>query len=178
LGLATVHGIVTQHKGWIEVSSTVGEGSIFRVFLPAGATSTPPTIASSPGSKLRSGRETILLVEDEASLREMLSLCFRRQGYDVLEAGNGVEALKVWQQHAQKIDLLFADMVMPEGISGKELAERFRKEKSRLKIIISSGYSDETWQHGAPTGQGMIFLPKPYQLSALAEAVRECLDDA
>ena len=90
LGLATVHGIVTQHKGWIEVSSTVGAGSIFRVFLPAGATSTPPTIASSPGSKLRSGRETILLVEDEANLREMLSLCLRRQGYEVLEAGNGV----------------------------------------------------------------------------------------
>ena len=69
-------------------------------------------------------------------------------------------------------------MVMPEGISGKELAERFRKEKSRLKIIISSGYSDETWQHGAPTGQGVIFLPKPYQLATLAEAVRECLDGA
>jgi len=178
LGLATVHGIVTQHKGWIEVSSTVGAGSIFRVFLPAGATSTPPTIASSPGSKLRLGRETILLVEDEANLREMLCLCLRRQGYDVLEAGNGVEALQVWQQHAPRIDLLFADMVMPEGISGKDLAERFRKEKSRLKIIISSGYSDETWQHGAPTGQGMIFLPKPYQLATLAEAVRECLDDA
>jgi CheY-like chemotaxis protein len=178
LGLATIHGIVTEHKGWIEVSSTVGAGSIFRVFLPAGATSTPPTIASSPDSKLRLGRETILLVEDEASLREMLSLCLRRQGYEVLEAGNGVEALELWQQNAPKIDLLFADMVMPEGISGRELAERFRKEKSRLKIIISSGYSDETWQDGAPTGQGMIFLPKPFQLATLAEAVRECLDDA
>jgi CheY-like chemotaxis protein len=117
-------------------------------------------------------------VEDEASLREMLSLCLRRHGYNVLESGNGVEALELWRQHAPNIDLLLADMVMPEGITGKELAERLRKEKSRLKVIISSGYSQETWQHGAPTEQGMIFLPKPYQLSTLAEAVRECLDAA
>jgi two-component system cell cycle sensor histidine kinase/response regulator CckA len=136
----------------------------------------PAQTASSPGLELRGGCETVLLVEDEAPVREMVRLCLRSKGYCVLEAANGVEALALWQQQSSQIDLLFTDMRMPEGINGMELAERLKAEKSTLKVIISSGYSLEISQHGAPADRAITFLPKPYPLETLAKAVRKSLD--
>jgi two-component system cell cycle sensor histidine kinase/response regulator CckA len=177
LGLATVYGIVKQHDGWIEVSSEVGKGSTFNVFIPA---SSEPIQAPPPESPVtatvRGGQETILVVEDEPVLRDMAHLILQDCGYHILEAGSGAEALQVWQRHADTIDLVVTDVVMPGGMSGRELALKLLASQPRLKIIFTSGYNvEETntdfFRHG-----GASFLQKPYTRIDLARAVREALD--
>jgi CHASE3 domain sensor protein len=175
LGLATVHGIVAQHDGWVEVESRLGQGTTFRVFLPASARSAVST-TESPKPKPAAGHETILLVEDDPSVRGIIVRALRLLGYRVLEAANGHEAIRLWQEHRERIDLLFSDQVMPEGITGLELAEKLQTEKPSLRTIISSGYSPIMEKLGDKLAQGIAFLPKPYQLSLLGQKVRQSLD--
>ena len=175
LGLATVHGIVGQHKGWVEVESKVGEGTSFCVFLPASANRIVERSPAERAETLR-GKETILLVEDEPSLRLVIGESLRDLGYVIHEAANGQEALEVWQRHHAQIDLLFSDMVMPGGISGQDLAERFREEKQGLKVILSSGYSPETVGQRFQSEATPVLLQKPYRLEELSRTVRDCLD--
>lgn len=177
LGLSTVQGIVAQHKGWVEVKSEVGKGTTFQVFLPA-VPRLPADSAQEPRTfPLRQGNETILLVEDDPRLRLAVARSLRKLGYLVHEAENGQQALRIWQKHGPSIDLLLSDMVMPEGITGLELAERLRALKPNLKAIISSGYSADIVASGLPTKAGVIYLPKPYATEDLADAVRSCLDE-
>jgi two-component system, cell cycle sensor histidine kinase and response regulator CckA len=176
LGLATVHGIVAQHRGWVEVASSLGVGTTFDVYLPAS-----PGASLSPGERddrpmPARGKETVLVVEDEGGVRRMIALTLASQGYRVLEAANGREALRVWQDRGSEVDLLFTDMVMPEGISGLELSERLKELKPRLRVIISSGYSQEVVQAGVPNRPGLLYLPKPYDSRTLATTVRAFLD--
>ena len=177
LGLATVYGIVKQHQGWTDVASTPGQGTTFRVFLPALTDRAPADSAGPPHLPTEKGHETILLVEDEPSVRKLVGICLRRNGYQVLEAAKGTEALDLWQEHRQKVDLLFSDMVMPEGMTGLELAQRLRLEKPDLKVVISSGYNVEMLSQNAPANQRVTYLSKPYQLATLASEVRQCLDE-
>ncbi len=175
LGLSTARGIVSQHQGWIEVESTIGRGSTFRVFLPAAGhpASVRPGVVEQPAA--RGGRETILVVEDAPSVRRLLAQTLRLAGYRVWDAANGLEALQRWQEHEAQIDLLFTDLVMPEGLNGLELARRMRQGKPALKVIISSGYRLET--AGPPAAsEGVLFLSKPYPVGTMLEKVRECLD--
>jgi signal transduction histidine kinase/CheY-like chemotaxis protein/HAMP domain-containing protein len=177
LGLATVYGIVKQHEGWIEVSSEVGKGTTFNVFFPASsdpvkaATSQPSLVAP-----VRGGRETILLVEDEQVLREMAHLILQDCGYQVLDAGCGAEALQVWELNSGRIDLVLSDVVMPGGMSGRELAERLLASRPKLRIIFTSGYNVEETNTDFFRRDGAAFLQKPYTRADLAKAVRECLD--
>jgi signal transduction histidine kinase len=176
LGLATVYGIVKQHEGWIEVMSEVGKGTTFKVFLPksskpAGA-STDTTFHSAP----RWGNEKILLVEDEAALRGLASKLLQKQGYEIVEAGSGVEALEVWEQHEGAFDLLLTDMVMPGGVTGRELAEKLLADKPDLKVIFTSGYSTDMVGKNFVLQEEVNFLPKPYPPKALIQIVRVCLD--
>ena len=176
LGLATVHGIVAQHKGWVEVGSEPGVGTTFRVYLPVLAHSVEEIPQTAPEKFIPRGKETVLLVEDELSVRTLVGKMLRNLGYVVHEAGSGQEAMRVWQVFGQRIDLLFTDMVMPEGMTGLELTEQLQGMKPGLKAVISSGYSAEIVQAGVPTKKGVVYLPKPYDSAVLAQVVRECLD--
>jgi PAS domain S-box-containing protein len=175
LGLATVYGIVKQHEGWIEVSSEAGTGSVFRVYLPVLSDAEPRVAETTTSETSRAGSETILLVEDEAALRRSTMLCLRRLGYSVLEVSNGVEALAIWQQHRQRIALLFTDMIMPQGMTGLELAQRLRRDKAGLPVIITSGYTAEAGDPQTMARQQILFLSKPCKAATLAKAVEECL---
>jgi PAS domain S-box-containing protein len=178
LGLATVYGIVSQHQGWITVESAVGKGSTFAVFFPVAA---EPAAEPAPRTKdepVRGGNEMILLVEDDPAVRISVSLLLRRYGYEVLEANNGAAAVGLWEHRQGQIRLLFTDMVMPEGMTGLDLARKLRITKPDLKVIVSSGYSAELVHHGGEALTGILYLPKPCPPSQLAAAVRRCLDEA
>lgn len=176
LGLATVHGIIAQHKGWVEVESQLDQGTTFRVYLPALAKTIIEAPAGAPAEPLQRGSETILLVEDENEVRRTVGQALRVLGYLVHLAENGQQAMRLWQTHGNQVDLLLTDMVMPEGMTGLELAEQLRQLKPGLKVIISSGYTAEMVRAGVPDKPGLIYLPKPYDLLKLAEVVRKCLD--
>ena len=176
LGLATVHGIVAQHKGWVEVESEVGQGTTFRVFLPA-LEPAPETITHDHSPPLRAPHRgtTILLVEDESTVRHMLAISLRRLGYTPLEAADGRAALKIWETEKANVDLLLTDMVMPEGITGIDLAQRFQGERPELKVIISTGYSSEITQESQPPHINLAYLPKPFDAKTLARVLSSCL---
>ena len=176
LGLATVFGIVKQHQGWIEVDSAIGKGTQFRIFFPVAETHLQAPKVSASDRVTRRGSETILLVEDEPAVRFLARRCLQRDGYRVLEATNGVEALALWREHRQDIGLLFTDMVMPEGMTGLELAEQLMSEKAGVKVILCSGYNLEMARDGASVSKNIAYLPKPYEPTVLSAAVRKCLD--
>jgi PAS domain S-box-containing protein len=176
LGLPTAHGIIKQHHGWIEVASQPDRGSTFVVYLPVKVLPTASATVPSTLPPVVGGRGTLLLVEDEEIVRRPIGLYLRKLGYRVIEAANGNQAFGLWRQHHQEIDLLYTDMVMPEGVSGLELAEKLRGEKPQLKVIISSGYSTEISMQGVPADAGYVYLPKPSPSAAIAAAIRECLD--
>jgi PAS domain S-box-containing protein len=176
LGLATVYGIVHQHQGWLEVESTVGAGSTFRVFLPQVPLHEGHCVEKHLAS-LPPGTETILAVEDEPGLLKLVGVVLRQCGYRVLEARDGVEALRLWEETDKRPDLLLTDMVMPRGISGLELIKRLRHSQPSLKAILSTGYSLALIRNGAQSPPGVRILTKPYPPADLAAAVREVLDE-
>jgi PAS domain S-box-containing protein len=176
LGLATVYGIVKQHRGWVEVESAPGQGTTFRVYWPCATNPDPSATATPEAIRPAGGTETILLVEDEASVRAVTGSFLRRQGYRVLEAADGQAALQQWEQHQNEIQLLFTDMLMPGGLTGKDLAALLLKKRPGLKIIITSGYSAMDLNQNEMAEQNIQFVPKPCEPDRLKVMVRECLD--
>jgi signal transduction histidine kinase len=175
MGLATVYGIVKQHQGWVEVESAVNVGTAFRVYLPARPAAASG--ASAPAHPpLPRGSETILVVEDDEPLRKLSVMTLQRLGYRVFEASTGAAALRQWNDYEGAIALLLTDMVMPEGINGLDLAQRLRILKPDLKVIVSTGYSQEMARLSASKERDLTFLGKPYEMRLLAITVRECLD--
>jgi two-component system, cell cycle sensor histidine kinase and response regulator CckA len=175
LGLATVYGIVIQHNGWIETEGEAGMGTTIRVFLPASPQS---AIDKSPNkiSSVLHGHETILLVEDDPFLKHKIGQGLRSLEYNVIEASNGHQALQKWQEYREQIDMLFSDMVMPGGMTGLELAQHLKNFKSNLKVIITSGYSEETTSDYGKPMEGIMFLQKPYTIRIISKAIRDCFD--
>jgi two-component system, cell cycle sensor histidine kinase and response regulator CckA len=178
LGLATVYGIVKQHQGWITVESKPGAGSQFTLFFPSAGKETDTAVAPPSEFPLAAARReaTILVAEDEPALRELVVSILELCGYHVYQAATGVEAVKVWRQHKEEIDLLLTDMVMPQGMTGRQLAEQLQAENPKLKVIYTSGYTPGISGKDIAMLEGFNFLPKPYPPGRLAKLVRECLD--
>jgi two-component system, cell cycle sensor histidine kinase and response regulator CckA len=204
LGLSTVYGIVKQTGGFIYPDSEPGKGTTFRIFLPRhvaeaateslgvapGTTelrslpqaASPPSspampaapVAPTPPAADLTGQGTILLVEDEEGLRALNARGLISRGYAVLEAGNGVEAMDVFQQNGARVDLVVSDVVMPE-MDGPTLLKELRKRNPALKIIFVSGYAEEAFAKSLPHGEQFSFLPKPFTLKQLVGAVKETL---
>lgn len=176
LGLAAVDGIVHQHQGLVTVNSVVGEGSTFRVYLPWSEHVLAPNVAKLTVVPRHRGTETLLVVEDEEILRNSTGIILERQGYRVLLAANGQEALRIWTDRQDEIALIISDMVMPGGLSGLDLAAKLHSIRPSVKLILTSGYSEEILQHEAQSPPTYTFLAKPFWPQVLLDTVRRLLD--
>ena len=177
MGLATVYGIVKQHDGWIEVESETGQGSTFKIYLPVceEEVELEPSAASLSSGPAGAGR-TVLVVEDDPSVRCLVKDILEHHDYRVIEAADGEEALALAHQHRNEIALLLTDMVMPRGVTGRELAERLLAEQPELKVIYTSGYSPDLFDGSLILEEGVNYLPKPYNSSMLAGILRSALE--
>jgi PAS domain S-box-containing protein len=177
LGLATVYGIVKQAGGHIWLYSEVGEGTTFKIYLPRATETAEVDAAPIPSEVSVRGTETVLVAEDEATVRALTTDALRGLGYHVLEAADGAAALRIHQEYAGDIALLLTDVVMPQ-MGGKELAERLLAARPTLKVLFVSGYTENTIMHHGVLEPGIAFLPKPFTPSALSLKVREVLNTA
>ena len=175
LGLATVYGIVKQHNGWVDVQSAVNKGATFRIFLPACTENSQPEDPSpTPKTTAKKGTECVLVVEDEDHIRTLTGAVLRKNGYCVLEAASGKEALAVFQGHSSEIDLLFTDIMMPGSLLGDELAARLRATKPSLAVLFTSGYTPAV--NKTEFRDDGTFLTKPFTPAQMLATVRQCLD--
>jgi len=176
LGLSTCYGIIKQSGGHIGVYSELGRGSVFKIYLPQTEQLVKSPVPGRTSSELPHGTETILLVEDDPDLREMVAALLKRLGYTVLVAANGIEALNIKQQRkVGYIDLLFTDVVMPH-MGGKELSERILASSPHTRILFTSAYTANAIVHQNGLNDGVALLQKPFTPSALAHKLREVFD--
>jgi CheY-like chemotaxis protein len=177
LGLSTVHGIVQQHGGFLHIESTLGKGTTVRVFLPRAseaALESPP--ASSAAGPALGGRETILLAEDEASLRSLVTRTLRELGYRVIVAEDGEQAVKEFERMAREIDLALLDVVLPR-LDARQVYERIRAVRPEVKVLFTTGYAPASTRMAELLVTGEVpLLEKPFTTMALATSVRHAID--
>jgi two-component system, cell cycle sensor histidine kinase and response regulator CckA len=176
LGLATIYGVIKQSGGSIEVYSEPGEGTTFKIYLPA-IEEIPQQLdlEKKPVSSLSKGDETILLVEDESIVRELAAKMLKRINYNILYASNGDEALEIAQNYSGVIHLMITDVVMP-GMNGRQLAERLLRMRPNIKVLFTSGYTENAIAHHGIIEKGLSFIGKPYSSRDLANKIRRLLD--
>jgi CheY-like chemotaxis protein len=176
LGLATCYGIVKQHGGNIWVYSEIGQGTTFKIYLPHVDAPTAAVPVQVPAQAIPGGKETVLVVEDETAVRELVTRVLRAQGYLVLEAINGAEAIRIAEAHAPAaINLLLTDVVMPE-LGGQAAAAQISARNPSIKVLFISGYTDSAIVHHGRLKEGVAFLHKPFTPAVLTRRVREVLD--
>jgi CheY-like chemotaxis protein len=182
LGLSTVHGIVQQSGGFITVESKPGQGAVFHIWLPqvsasedepATAGATAVTLTKTDPASLTT--RTILVVEDEASVRQLVKRILARAGYTLCLASDGTEALELSQTHPEPIDLLLTDMILPGDLNGYQLAQQLLAQRPGLKVIYTSGYTDRAIIQDQVIAAGLTFLQKPFPPQLLLETVRRTL---
>lgn len=175
LGLPTAKDIAKRHDGWIDVDTAVGKGTTFRLCLPITRAEAQAPSDLDAHREIKDGKGTILLVEDEANVREFAAAVLQQDGYTIFQAKSGDSALEVWRWHSGKIDLLLTDVVLPGDLSGPKLGERLRSEKAGLKVILTTGYSRETVDSQSDAAKPQFILNKPYSPKSLLQAVNEML---
>jgi two-component system, cell cycle sensor histidine kinase and response regulator CckA len=175
LGLATVYGIVKQSGGYIYVHSEPGQGTTFKIYLPVVEGETVQVQKEQTASDDLTGSETILIVEDEDALRNLARRILELQGYKILDAENGIEALKVSEEYEGQIHLMLTDVVMPK-MGGRELKERLHPVRPEMKVVYMSGYPDEAIVHHGVLKPGIEFLHKPLRSESFKRKIREVLD--
>jgi two-component system cell cycle sensor histidine kinase/response regulator CckA len=175
LGLSTVYGIVEQSGGHIAVESAPGQGSTFTIFLPSHAGAALAEAGEPDPRALPRGHETLLLVEDEASVRSSARRLLERHGYTVIEARHGAEALRIMEEAGRQVDLVLTDLVMPE-MGGREMVERLRARHPGIKVLFMSGYSERAVAQGGVMPPGTGFMEKPFTVEQLTRRTREILD--
>ncbi|HEY4989777.1 MAG TPA: response regulator [Opitutaceae bacterium] len=173
LGLATVKDIVTGHDGWIDVETELGVGTAFHIYLPLTRAEVPADPEPDSTRESKTGKGTILLVEDETNVREFAAAVLQQDGYILLQAKSGESALEVWKWHSARIDLLLTDVVLPGEYSGPQLGTLFQGEKPSLKLILTTGYSRDAV--ASIEGKTFFVLSKPYTPRTLLQAVHEVL---
>jgi len=177
LGLATVFGVVKQSGGSIYVYSEEGAGTTFKIYLPAAQAEHAPAPAPAVEPAIARGTETIMVVEDDESVRELVRLILEGNGYRVHAVGDPADAARVCREVPSGVDLLLTDVVMPQ-ISGRELAERLAEDNPGLRVLFMSGYSDEAvYRHGVLSPDA-AFIEKPFTERTLTRKVREVLDQS
>ena len=176
LGLSTVYGIVSQAGGWIDVQSSPGAGSRFEIWLPATDDEAEDVAAPLPVAGSGGGKETLLIVEDQADVRRMALSILKANGYRLLEAENAEQALRLSAGFEGGIDLLITDVIMP-GLNGRELADRLSEQRPGLKVLYTSGYAADVIALQGPLEPGMAYLPKPFGAARLVAKVREVLGE-
>jgi CheY-like chemotaxis protein len=168
--------VVKQSDGYIWVYSEPGQGTTFKIYLPLATDAVEASKSTPSGPASVNGSETILLVEDEESVRSLVRDFLLSNGHTVLEAGDGPDAIRIAETHQGPIDLLISDVIMPQT-SGRELSVEIKKRLPNLKVLFISGYTDDSVvRHGIIEGE-VAFLQKPFTMKALASKVREVLDD-
>ena len=175
LGLSTVYGIVQQSGGHVTVDSTPGHGATFTVYLPRHEGGSAAPVAGLDRRTLPGGRETLLLVEDEAAVRSSARRLLERYGYTVLEARHGADALRIAEEMGTEVDLVLTDLVMPE-MGGRELVERLRARRPTLKVLYMSGYTEKAIASGGVMPSHTGFVEKPFTVEQLLRRLREILD--
>lgn len=177
LGLASVYGIIKQHQGHISVDSKPGRGTVFRIYLPQYAGPVPPREIAPPSPQPVAGRHTVLVVEDDQPLREVMVQALSRFGYQVLSAADPDEALELGRRHPEPIHLLLTDVVLPR-MNGSELAGHLLSHHPELKVLFMSGYTPNVIVHKGVLDQTVAFLPKPFRLKELLDKIREILEQS
>jgi CheY-like chemotaxis protein len=173
LGLSTVYGIVAQSGGHIALESVAGTGTTFRVYLPEISRTASDEFKLEVAAERAGGTETILLVEDELGIRKLIRKALERQGYTVLEAATGEQAVAMAKRHTGSIDLLLSDIVMP-GMTGVDVAQHLVADRPQLKVMHISGFAVAA--HVGKLSPNVSFLQKPFTVDALSRQVRQCLD--
>jgi CheY-like chemotaxis protein len=176
LGLSTVYGIIKQSGGYVLVQSEPGQGTTFRIYLPRVEDALEPVGTLGTSSSQNGGSETVLLVEDEESVRQLVRETLESKGYKVLEADNGEAALRIVSNYSDKIDMLITDVVMP-GMSGRELSARLCASRPQTKVLYLSGYTEDAIGHEGVVDPDTAFLQKPFTLQMLSRKVREVLGE-